>query len=102
MHELKECLTRLRGLAAYGGDIFFAGIARTMVAKPFVPLSFRIGLSVPNQVSKKDQDIQVSKALLDSQKKRLNAMTRTKNSIAGGGGPVRESPPSKAYRAAMR
>ena len=27
-------------------------------------------------------------------------MTRTRTSIAGGGGQVRDSPPSKAYRAA--
>ena len=40
VQELKECLRRLKSLGAHGGDVFFAGIARTMAAKPFVPQSF--------------------------------------------------------------
>ena len=93
-------MRRLKSLHAYGGDIFFAGIARHMVAQPFIPNSFRAGLSVPHQEEKAQE---ASSALIRSQKKRLTAMTRTNNSVAGGGGPVpRESPPSKAYCAANK
>lgn len=31
IQELRDCLARIRSLSAHGGDIFFAGIARTMV-----------------------------------------------------------------------
>ena len=37
VQELQECLRRLKGLGKHGGDQFFAGVARTMVAKPILP-----------------------------------------------------------------
>ena len=41
VNELKECLAKLKGLGQHGGDVFFAGIARTMVAKPFIPAIYQ-------------------------------------------------------------
>ena len=55
MKELKECLRRLKGLSQYGGDVFFAGLARTMIAKPIIPKNFKQGSNAPFQLSKKEQ-----------------------------------------------
>ena len=38
--ELKECLRRLKSLGSHGGDLFFAGIAKTMVTRPIIPTSY--------------------------------------------------------------
>ena len=65
IEELKECLRRLKGLASYGGDVFFAGIARTMVAKPFVPQSYRLDLSLARKMTLGQQQEAPSKEVLD-------------------------------------
>jgi len=103
VNELKECLRKLRGLGQHGGDIFFAGLARTMVAKPVIPQSFRVDKSAGHFVPESDKPAsnKQMRSKLRQETERLKAMTKTQISAAGGVGIVRDSPPSKAYRAAV-
>lgn len=106
VNELKECLRRLRGLHAYGGDIFFTGIARTMVARPVVPSTYMFGQNdLEHQVEHPlvQETDKAMKAFVRSETKKLKDMTKVQHSMPGGGGIVRESPsPSKAQRAAIK
>ena len=37
-----DCLMKLKSLRSFGGDVFFAGLAKVFVAKPMIPGGFSI------------------------------------------------------------
>lgn len=72
VNELKECLRRLRGLHAHGGDIFFTGIARSMVARPVVPSTYVFGMDINHQLENEPvKDDKAMKAFIRSETKKL-------------------------------
>ena len=38
--ELQQCLAKIKSIRAYGGDVFFVGLAKVFAAQPIVPLTF--------------------------------------------------------------
>ena len=92
VQELKECLRRLKSLGAHGGDVFFAGIARTMAAKPHIPHSFNEQKSFKRDTSPllSDDDTDYQANLQAVQMEELKKMTRVKRSVGGGSSFVRE------------
>lgn len=81
VNELKECLRRLKSLSLHGGDIFFAGISRTMVARPVVPQSWDFNQGLHREENLRDKD---NKKAVTSFLK--SAIIRTKNATGGGSG----------------
>ena len=86
----------------HGGDIFFAGIARTMVAKPVVPQSFQFQLGLKQDTSPVDLQ-KTDQKLIKAQMQALKKMTTVKKSTGGGSGLAQNPPsPSKFYKAATQ
>ena len=92
VQELKECLRRLKSLGAHGGDVFFAGIARTMAAKPHIPHSFNEQKSFIRDTSPilSDDDTDYQANLQAVQMEELKKMTKVKRSVGGGSSFVKD------------
>lgn len=83
-------------MSQHGGDLFFAGVARTMVAKPILPSTYYSGQTAQRS------DIPANvKAYTEASVSELQQRTKTKAATGGGIGRVRDpASPTKAQRAA--
>ena len=99
INELKECLKKLKGLGSQGGNAFFAGLARAMVAAPIIPPNhdYSVLYKKDKNIASTENEAKVVQAFLEASMKDIKKMTKVKNSAGGGGGAVRNPPsPTKA------
>ena len=85
IQELREILQKLRSLRNYGGDVFFAGLARVLAAKPILPNSYSEAKTLkidPMDRSKESKDLQ--HLINDSDMVNLRKMTKVRHSTGGG------------------
>ena len=79
-------------MGQHGGDLFFAGVARTMVAKPILPSTYYEG-----QTAKRSEVPANVKAYTEASVSELQQRTKTKAATGGGIGRVRDpASPTKA------
>ena len=103
IQELKDCLNRLRSLSSHGGDLFFVGIAKTMVTKPIIPQSYN-----PVLVYHREEEEEAAMYSEEQNKmvrlemENLAKMPRVRHSTGGGSGAAKNPPsPSKASKASI-